>query len=95
MKLSDAPNAIKIEEGKGNNEFVVTRHGQFQTPINVINFYGQQECRETKETIERHWKEVLEVSESLIFIGDTNCAVVDVIQFNENISRESINQRTS
>ena len=40
----EAQNVVRVEEGVANNEYIVTRHDQFDTPINIINFYGQQEC---------------------------------------------------
>ena len=36
---------LKVDEGENEDEFIVTRHGQFQKPINIINVYGEQECR--------------------------------------------------
>ena len=57
----DAPFCVRVEEGLEDNEFILTRHSQFQPPINVLNLYGQQECRVAREIIERHWNEVLEV----------------------------------
>ena len=37
IKLSDAHNVVRIDEGKEDNEFIVTRHGQIDSPINIIN----------------------------------------------------------
>ena len=31
---------LKLVEGDADLEMVITRHGQFQTPINIINLYG-------------------------------------------------------
>ena len=79
IKTEDAPNCIRIDEGREDNEFLVTRHSQFVIPINVINWYGQQECRLSKETIENHWNEILDVlgkieakNERVVLIGDFN-----------------------
>ena len=70
---------IKVEKGVGNNENSVTRHDQFKVPINLINFYGQQECRHPKDYIEGHWNEILAViskfearNEMVVLAGDAN-----------------------
>ena len=34
--------ALKVYEGEGDDEIVITRHGQFSPAINVINVYGSQ-----------------------------------------------------
>ena len=41
---SESSNCVKVDKGKDQNEFILTRHSQFETPINVRNIYGQQEC---------------------------------------------------
>ena len=41
----DSDDCIKVDEGDGNNEVLVTRHSQFFVPINIINVYGKQENR--------------------------------------------------
>ena len=63
--LNDAPHSVKVDEGRDENEFVITRHSQFEVPVNVLNMYGQQECRMKKEKIEEQWKEILEVISSI------------------------------
>ena len=75
----DASNCIRVEEGSDDNEFIVTRHSKFATPVNIINMYGQQECRMSKESIEKHWNDILEVigrieerDELTVVIGDLN-----------------------
>ena len=40
---------VQTKEGIENDEFLITRHSNFHTPINVINVYGEQEPRETRE----------------------------------------------
>ena len=37
-------NTLKISEGDDENEYIITRHDQFFTPINIIIMYGDQEC---------------------------------------------------
>ena len=36
---------LKVDEGKNNDEYLITRHGQFMKPINICNIYGEQEGR--------------------------------------------------
>ena len=86
----EAAFCVGIDEGKESNEFIVTRHDQFVTPINVINFYGQQECRTSKDIIEKHWNEVEEVmskaesrQEWVLFVGDANRHLGKVIPGND------------
>ena len=88
---SDSSDSIRVEESVGKIEFVMTRHSQFVTPINVLNIYGQQECRNTTEDIEKQWNEVMEViakvearNEYLAIVGDLNCAVGDTVPGNSD-----------
>ena len=92
VKEEDAKYCVRIDEGKSDNEFIVTRHSQFMVPINVINVYGQQECRTPKETIERHWKELLEIvndiearKELLVMVGDFNHSLGSKTDKNEKL----------
>ena len=41
-----AVNVLKVTEGK-DDEYIITRHGDFEPAVNVINFYGKQESRQT------------------------------------------------
>ena len=91
MLLNDAPHSVKVDEGRDENEFVITRHSQFEVPVNVLNMYGQQECRMKKEKIEEQWKEILEVissieqrKEHLLWIGDINRHLGSMIPGNDN-----------
>ena len=47
---------------------------QFTTPINIINYYGEQECRSSKADVEERWNisNIERTGEEIIFIGDTN-----------------------
>ena len=65
-------------EGK-HNELLVTQHNQFSKPISLINNYGEQECRSTKESTEESWNEVLTILSSIeaeggssVICGDLN-----------------------
>ena len=79
---NDSPYALKLSEGKEDNEYIVTRHSQFCKPINVINVYGDNESRTSVEIIDRKWEELLkEVSkvearkEHLNIVDDQNKSV--------------------
>ena len=70
---------LQTKEGTGNDEFIVTRHGQFLTPINIFNIYGEQESRENKNEIENRWSRIMEEviraekrNEAVVIIGDLN-----------------------
>ena len=52
-------NTVKVAEGK-SEEFIITRHNEFKPALNVINYYGKQESRQTTEEVERGWEEVLD-----------------------------------
>ena len=51
---------LKLVEGDADLEMVITRHGQFQTPINIINLYGAVESRSSIEKINARWDKVKE-----------------------------------
>ena len=79
VKNKDKDDFIKICEGDQNDEFLVTRHVNFIKPLNVINIYGEQECRSKKADIEDRWgrilTEVLKIerrNEFILLIGDMN-----------------------
>ena len=87
----DAPNVIRVEVGEADNEFIVTRDDQFETPINVINFYGQQECRLSRDEVDKHWDEIETIinkiearEEMVVLIGDANRHLGNVIPGNNN-----------
>ena len=71
--------SLKVDEGKEELEMIVTRHDQFTPPLNVINLYGEQECRTKKEVMMDNWNKVMEVisqierkHELVIVLGDLN-----------------------
>ena len=49
------PNAIKVTEGEGNDEYVVTRLDICNPALNVVNIYGEQEGRSGKEKVIEGW----------------------------------------
>ena len=70
---------VQTKVGDEKDEFLVTRHSNFQKPINVINIYGEQEGRETVSNVESRWSRILNEiihiknrKESCIIIGDLN-----------------------
>ena len=88
---SDFRNCLKVTEGEGSNEFIVTRHTDFMVPINVINIYGEQENRTSSSIIKEHWGEVVEEivkiesrGEFFILLGNTNKHVGDLIDGNHD-----------
>ena len=79
VRESDLKDTLKVSEGTGNNEYLVTRHSQFSVPVNIIVVYGEQEGRSKAEDIERKWDEVMEKvkkiearDEACILLGDFN-----------------------
>ena len=50
---------LKIKEGENDDEFLITRHSQFATPINVVNIYGEQEGRSTNDDIKSRWERIM------------------------------------
>ena len=64
-------------KGEGNNEVVITRHGQFTLTINIVNFYGPQESRTNFNVIHENsdviFNQILNIhskGEHLLFIVD-------------------------
>ena len=79
VRNKDAIHTLKVIEGLDDDEFLVTRHGQFATAINVMNIYGQQECRTGREKLQQNWdnimKEIVKIEskgELIVVIGDMN-----------------------
>ena len=88
---ADAKYALKVKEGIEGDEFLVTKHTQFSVPINVINVYGEIESRAKNKDIEDKWYRIvselkkLEVlGEHVVFIGDMNKHVGEIIKGNHS-----------
>ena len=71
--------ALKVGEGENNDEFLITRHSQFQIPVNIINIYGESESRCKVSEVEERWhrialelKKIENKREVAIVIGDLN-----------------------
>ena len=89
IRCNESSECIRVEEGKEENEYILTRHSQFKRPINILNLYGQQECRMQRQETDKHWNEILELvakvesrDESLVIIGDINKLVGNIIPGN-------------
>ena len=92
IKNDEFIHALKVKEGETDNEFLITRHGQFVAPINILNIYGQQEGTSNKDDIYRRWESIMtEVTrieakgEWLIMLGDFNSHVGDIIDGNHTV----------
>ena len=79
IKNDEIDHAVKTDEGSEKDEFIITRHSQFNPPINVINCYGEIESRTSNKIVEDRWQRLLEKitrieasNESVILIGDLN-----------------------
>ena len=90
---TDAMHTLKVKEGDNDDEFLITRHSQFVTPVNVINIYGEQECRSRNDDIQKRWdrimSEVIKIeakNEWVVMLGDMNKHVGDIIDGNHKKS---------
>ena len=77
LRNDEKLSAIKVDEGLDKDEFILTRHGQFSPPINILNIYGEIESRSNKYEIEERWNRILAIvssiesrNEALVLIGD-------------------------
>ena len=75
-------NTIKVDEGRDGDEYIITRYDHVNPALNIVNIYGEQEGRSTKESIKRSWlclyddiKTIAERGENVMIIGDLNRAV--------------------
>jgi hypothetical protein len=77
-------NPTKVGEGKEKDEYIIIRFDHVKPPINIINWYGQQESRTDKEDILQSWSRLKNELNSIenrgegcLLIGDMNRAVGD------------------
>ena len=91
IKKNYASQVLKVSEGLGDNEYIITRHGQFSPAINVINYYGSQEKRTSKDVLNENWGHILKEikniekkGEHLILFGDMNRHVGKLVEGNDN-----------
>ena len=87
VKVKDRQHTLKVHEGVEGQEFLITRHNQFATAINVINLYGNVESRSSNDKIEERWtaiadqvKKIEAKGELLVLVGDINAHVGDIKQ---------------
>ena len=80
------PTTVKVAEGKEGDEYLITRYNHIYPPLNIINYYGEQEKGDEekgiKEKIMESWRRLLEDikvieerKENLLLIGDMNRAL--------------------
>ena len=85
----DAKHSLKVKEGIEGDEYLITKHSQFAVPINVVNVYGEVECRAKNNEIEDRWyrivselKKIELLGEHAMIIGDMNKHVGDIVKGN-------------
>ena len=73
---------IKVTDGKEGDEYIVTRIEPTNPAINVINIYGEQEGRTSKEEVENSWwrlmadiNDIDNRKEAMLLMGDLNRAI--------------------
>ena len=78
VKNEFANDTFKVSEGKKVG-YLVIRMGQFSPAVNIINWYGSQESRQSVQEIQEHWDEIMEEvirikakGEELILLSDAN-----------------------
>ena len=49
------PNVTKVAEGENNDEYLITRLSHVQPPVNIVNRYGGQESRMSRQEILDNW----------------------------------------
>jgi exonuclease III len=76
------PFIFKVGEGRGEDEYIITRFEHVVPAVNIVNIYGQQECRTAKEEILESFmrlKEdldgIIERGEAVLILGDMNRAI--------------------
>ena len=74
--------AVKAEEGLEDDEYLITRLDHVSPPVNILNVYGGQESRMSRQEILENWirikaeiTEIKDRDEGLILIGDMNRAI--------------------
>ena len=76
------PYTVKVGEGREDDEYIITRFDHSDPPVNIVNIYGQQESRSSKEQILDSWmrlrEDLLEIqsrAEAILVLGDMNVHV--------------------
>ena len=72
----------RVADGREGDEYIITRLNVTDPAINLVNIYGAQEGRVSKDEIEKSWlrlledvKEIEDRNENILIIGDLNRAV--------------------
>ena len=47
--------ALKVKEGEGDDEFIITRLDHVVPAVNILNVYGGTEGRMTKQEVLENW----------------------------------------
>ena len=78
VKNDKAGEVLKVSEGK-DDEYIITRHGEYEPALNIINYYGKQESRQVKDNIDKDWENLLDEiikieskGENVIIASDMN-----------------------
>ena len=56
VRNKNTADTLKVSEGENDEEYLITRHSQFNIPINIMNIYGEQEGRTTNDEILSRWE---------------------------------------
>ena len=77
-------NTTKVGEGIDKDEYNIVRLDHVNPPLNIVNFYGEQESRTPNDDILNSWyrltkdlKEIEGRGEAFLLVGDFNRAVGD------------------
>ena len=75
-------NTVKVGEGEGEDEYLITRVDHVYPAINIVNVYKGQESRMTTKEILENWlrlmkdvDDIMERGEGVVMIGDFNAAI--------------------
>ena len=89
VSQEDSNHTLKVKDGPENDEYIITRHSQFNVPINIVNVYGETENRTKNSVVEDRWyrivtelKKIEFKGEFAMLIGDMNKHVGDIIKGN-------------
>ena len=76
------PYTVKVTEGQEEDEYIITRFDHVVPALNVVNIYGHQESRTSKDEILASWlrlqkdlEEIDDRGEAFLLLGDLNRAV--------------------
>ena len=74
----------KFTKGQDDDEFILTKHRQFNPPINILNIYGEIESQSNVKTVEECWNKILDIitkvekqNEWIVVLGDMNNGIVN------------------